>query len=141
MDYESQTSYRQRHDSNASTESTRSNNYRRTYHRVRLQTEALHASCAQTGHLEAFQENVRMKNRTTNLEEEKLRNIDYDESILGMVIIHKLFQHLKLVLRRNAINRFIFGFNSRSILSLPNIMRCVDFQKTESMINVLHYFI
>ena len=98
MDYESQTSYRQRHDSNASTESTRSNNYRRTYHRVRLQTEALHASCAQTGHLEAFQENVRMKNRTTNLEEEKLRNIDYDESILGMVIIHKLFQHLKLVL-------------------------------------------
>ena len=88
MDCENQSSYRQRLDSNASTESTRGNNYRRTYHRVRLQTEALHASCAQTGHLEAFQENVRIKNRTTNLEEEKLRNIDYDESILGMVRIY-----------------------------------------------------
>ena len=45
----------------------------------------IHVSTSQTDHLKAFQEDVRLKSRPTNLEEEKKRNIDYDESILGMV--------------------------------------------------------
>ena len=87
MDCESQSSGRPRFDSNASTESNTENNQRRPYRRVRLNTEAIYAACSQKNHLEEFQENVRQKSRTTNLEEEKLRNIDYDESILGMVSI------------------------------------------------------
>ena len=85
MECESQSSHRQRFDSNASTESNIENNHRRPSRRVRLNTEAIFSSYSQQDQLEAFQENVRQKSRTTNLEEEKLRNIDYDESVLGMV--------------------------------------------------------
>ena len=53
--------------------------------RIRLATEILHSSPSESDHLKAFQENVRIKSRATNLEEEKKRNIDFDESILGMV--------------------------------------------------------
>ena len=56
----------------------------RQQHRARLQTEALNDTESKE-HLVIFQENIRKKSRTTNLEEEKKRNIDYDESVLGKV--------------------------------------------------------
>ena len=86
MECERHSSHRTRRDSNMSSDSNLMNPHRRG-HRVRLHTEAIHASFSQTDRLIAFQENVRNMSRTTNLEEEKNRNIDFDESILGMVRI------------------------------------------------------
>lgn len=84
MEYECRPPSRTRLDSIRSNDSNLVYPHRRG-HRVRLHTEAIHASFSQTDRLIAFQENVRNRSRTTNLEEEKTRNIDFDESILGMV--------------------------------------------------------
>ena len=88
MEYEFGTSPRIRFDStpssSVSNSSTLDSKYRHN-RRMRLQSELLHDPLMQTNHLIAFQEDVKLKSRTTNLEDEKKRNVDYDESILGMV--------------------------------------------------------
>ena len=100
MEYECHSSSRTRLDSNRSNDSNIVIPHRRG-HRVRLHTEAIHASFSQTDCLIAFQENVRNRSRTTNLEEEKNRNIDFDESILGMVRIITINTYISLAIGYN----------------------------------------
>ena len=74
-------------ESESNSVSAQRNSKFRQHHRARLQRDSgpLCDSETQKEHLKLFQENIRKQSRTTNVEEEKKRNIDYDESVLGMV--------------------------------------------------------